>query len=127
MSFPSGTGGLLRPPLTCSTNASLRIRQAAGRVLVGPTPFGPGHAVIRPHSSAAARGTRDSAADSVRGGRATRYCLPWPMHGRYDDGRTGPMSHVRRFDHVGLTVADLDVVTAFFVALGLEVEGRTFV
>jgi hypothetical protein len=30
--------------------------------------------------------------------------------------RTGPMSHVRRFDHVGLTVADLDVVTAFFVA-----------
>ena len=37
------------------------------------------------------------------------------------------MSYVRRFDHVGLTVADLDVVTAFFVALGLEVEGRTFV
>ena len=37
------------------------------------------------------------------------------------------MSHVRRFDHVGLTVADLDVVTAFFVALGLKVEGRTFV
>ncbi len=27
------------------------------------------------------------------------------------------MSNVRRFDHVGLTVADLDVVTAFFVAL----------
>ena len=37
------------------------------------------------------------------------------------------MSHVRRFDHVGLTVADLDAVTAFFVALGLEVEGRAFV
>src|ERR1700733_3809680 len=37
------------------------------------------------------------------------------------------MSHVRRFDHVGVTVADLDLVTAFFVALGLEVEGRTFV
>ena len=37
------------------------------------------------------------------------------------------MAHVRRFDHVGITVADLDVVTAFFVALGLEVEGRTFV
>ena len=37
------------------------------------------------------------------------------------------MSHVRRFDHVGLTVADPGVVTAFFVALGLEVEGRTFV
>jgi len=26
------------------------------------------------------------------------------------------MSHVRRFDHFGLTVADLDVVTALFVA-----------
>src|SRR5438094_7654811 len=37
------------------------------------------------------------------------------------------MSLVRRFDHVGITVADLDVVTAFFVALGLEVEGRAFV
>lgn len=37
------------------------------------------------------------------------------------------MPHVRRFDHVGLTVADLDLVTDFFVALGLEVEGRTFV
>jgi catechol 2,3-dioxygenase-like lactoylglutathione lyase family enzyme len=37
------------------------------------------------------------------------------------------MSHLRRFDHVGITVADLDAVTAFFVALGLEVEGRTFV
>ncbi len=37
------------------------------------------------------------------------------------------MSHIRRFDHVGITVADLDAVTEFFVALGLEVEGRTFV
>jgi len=37
------------------------------------------------------------------------------------------MSYVRRFDHVGITVADLDDVTAFFVALGLEVEGRAFV
>ena len=37
------------------------------------------------------------------------------------------MARVRRFDHVGITVADLDGVTAFFVALGLEVEGRTFV
>jgi len=37
------------------------------------------------------------------------------------------MSHIRRFDHVGITVADLDAVTAFFVGLGLEVEGRTFV
>ena len=33
------------------------------------------------------------------------------------------MSHVRRFDDVGITVADLDTVTAFFVGLGLEVEG----
>ena len=32
-----------------------------------------------------------------------------------------------RFDHVGVTVHDLDTVTAFFVALGLEVEGRAFV
>jgi catechol 2,3-dioxygenase-like lactoylglutathione lyase family enzyme len=36
------------------------------------------------------------------------------------------MAHVRRFDHVGITVADLDRATAFFVALGLEVEGRMF-
>jgi catechol 2,3-dioxygenase-like lactoylglutathione lyase family enzyme len=27
------------------------------------------------------------------------------------------MSHVRRFDHVGITVADLNTVTAFFVRL----------
>jgi catechol 2,3-dioxygenase-like lactoylglutathione lyase family enzyme len=37
------------------------------------------------------------------------------------------MTRVRRFDHVGITVADLDTVTAFFVGLGLEVEGRMFV
>jgi catechol 2,3-dioxygenase-like lactoylglutathione lyase family enzyme len=37
------------------------------------------------------------------------------------------MAHIRRFDHVGITVADLDVVADFFVGLGLEVEGRTFV
>src|ERR1700716_4082661 len=36
------------------------------------------------------------------------------------------VSHIRRFDHVGITVADLDTVTAFFVGLGLEVEGRMF-
>ena len=36
------------------------------------------------------------------------------------------MPHIRSFDHVGITVADLDRVTAFFVGLGLEVEGRTF-
>src|SRR3954464_14360370 len=37
------------------------------------------------------------------------------------------MPHIRCFDHVGITVADLDTVTAFFVGLGLEVDGRTFV
>jgi catechol 2,3-dioxygenase-like lactoylglutathione lyase family enzyme len=36
------------------------------------------------------------------------------------------MSRIRQFDHVGITVSDLDSVTAFFVDLGLEVEGRTF-
>jgi catechol 2,3-dioxygenase-like lactoylglutathione lyase family enzyme len=36
------------------------------------------------------------------------------------------LSQIRRFDHVGITVADLDRVTAFFVGLGLEVEGRIF-
>jgi catechol 2,3-dioxygenase-like lactoylglutathione lyase family enzyme len=33
------------------------------------------------------------------------------------------MSHIKRFDHVGITVADLDPAVAFFVGLGLEVEG----
>jgi len=33
------------------------------------------------------------------------------------------MTHVQRFDHIGITVADLDTATAFFVKLGLEVEG----
>ena len=36
------------------------------------------------------------------------------------------MTGLRRFDHVGITVADLDTVSAFFVGLGFEVEGRTF-
>ena len=36
------------------------------------------------------------------------------------------MSQIRRFDHVGITVANIDTVTAFFVGLGLEVEGRMF-
>ncbi|MEA2518765.1 MAG: hypothetical protein QOF49_845, partial [Chloroflexota bacterium] len=34
------------------------------------------------------------------------------------------MARIRRFDHVGITVANLDTSTAFFVALGFEVEGR---
>lgn len=33
------------------------------------------------------------------------------------------MTHVKRFDHIGITVADLETATAFFVGLGLEVEG----
>ncbi len=36
------------------------------------------------------------------------------------------MSRIRSFDHVGITVADIDRVTAFFVGLGFEVEGRMF-
>ena len=34
---------------------------------------------------------------------------------------------VRRLDHVGITVADLDKAIAFFVGLGLETDGRMFV
>jgi catechol 2,3-dioxygenase-like lactoylglutathione lyase family enzyme len=37
------------------------------------------------------------------------------------------MAHIRRFDHVGITVVDLDTVTTFFVGLGLEIEGRMVV
>src|SRR4051794_21553049 len=37
------------------------------------------------------------------------------------------MTHLKSFDHVGITVDDLDSATAFFVGLGLEVEGRSFV
>ncbi len=37
------------------------------------------------------------------------------------------MPGIRRFDHIGITVADLDAAVAFFVGLGLEVEGRTAV
>ncbi|MFI7586714.1 VOC family protein [Spongisporangium articulatum] len=37
------------------------------------------------------------------------------------------MPQIKRFDHIGVTVRDLDAVTAFFVSLGMEVEGRQFV
>ncbi len=37
------------------------------------------------------------------------------------------MAGIKRFDHVGITVADLDAAVAFFLHLGLEVEGRMFV
>lgn len=36
------------------------------------------------------------------------------------------MSPVQSFSHVGITVSDLDAVTAFFVGLGFETEGRAF-
>lgn len=35
------------------------------------------------------------------------------------------MSRIKTFDHVGITVADLDKATAFFVGLGFEIEGRS--
>ncbi|QKW37508.1 VOC family protein [Actinomadura sp. NAK00032] len=34
------------------------------------------------------------------------------------------MGFIQRFDHVGITVADLDAVTAFFVGLGLEADQK---
>lgn len=37
------------------------------------------------------------------------------------------MTHQLRFDHIGVTVADIERATEFFVGLGLEIEGRTFV
>jgi catechol 2,3-dioxygenase-like lactoylglutathione lyase family enzyme len=36
------------------------------------------------------------------------------------------MTTIKRFDHVGITVADLDKATDFFVSLGLTVEGHAF-
>jgi catechol 2,3-dioxygenase-like lactoylglutathione lyase family enzyme len=37
------------------------------------------------------------------------------------------MPRILHFDHVGVTVENLDLVTGFFVGLGLEIEGRQFV
>ena len=36
------------------------------------------------------------------------------------------MARIQDFDHVGIRVADLDAAIAFFVGLGLELEGRMF-
>jgi catechol 2,3-dioxygenase-like lactoylglutathione lyase family enzyme len=36
------------------------------------------------------------------------------------------MPGIKHFDHVGITVTDLDAAVAFFVSLGLDVEGRMF-
>ena len=33
------------------------------------------------------------------------------------------MAHLQHFDHVGITIADLGSVTAYFVGLGLVIEG----
>src|SRR5260370_927643 len=46
---------------------------------------------------------------------------------RGHEHRPNHMSLVRRFAHLGITVAHPDAATQFFVALGLEIEGRTFV
>ena len=37
------------------------------------------------------------------------------------------MAYIKQFDHVGITVADLDAAIAFFEVLGLELEGRQHV
>ncbi|GAA4669941.1 VOC family protein [Nocardioides nanhaiensis] len=37
------------------------------------------------------------------------------------------MAAIKRFDHVGITVEDLDAAIDFFTDLGLEVAGRQFV
>lgn len=37
------------------------------------------------------------------------------------------MAQIKNFDHIGVTVADLDAAVDFFVRLGLELEGRTYV
>lgn len=34
------------------------------------------------------------------------------------------MARIVRFDHIGITVADIDEVAKFFVSLGLRIEGR---
>ena len=34
---------------------------------------------------------------------------------------------IHRMEHVGITVDDLDAATAFFLDLGLELEGKTSV
>ncbi len=36
------------------------------------------------------------------------------------------MMPIRSFDHIGITVADIESVTGFFVGLGFEIEGRGF-
>jgi catechol 2,3-dioxygenase-like lactoylglutathione lyase family enzyme len=42
-------------------------------------------------------------------------------------GHDWVMGHVRRFDHVGITVSDLDAAVGLFEALGLEAGARRLV
>jgi catechol 2,3-dioxygenase-like lactoylglutathione lyase family enzyme len=54
----------------------------------------------------------------------TRVPAPSQHRNRQNDNRrVAAIAHIQRFDHIGITVADLDSVTAFFVGLGLELEG----
>jgi catechol 2,3-dioxygenase-like lactoylglutathione lyase family enzyme len=49
------------------------------------------------------------------------------FHGAATAAKDGRMPAVRHFDHIGVTVADLDSAIAFFTGLGLVLEGRTFI
>lgn len=70
---------------------------------------------------------RDSMSRTAGRLRSPGEGLDWRGPRQQEIWRMYLVSHIRRFDHVGITVADLDTVTAFFVGLGLEVDGRTFV
>src|SRR5450755_4985414 len=107
----------------------------------------PTSAVPRPDNSTPARGNRSTdthaqrcpqpAAGRPRFGASTGSVVDVPARLAFTAGpegestpqvKDGPMSFARRFDHVGITVADLNTVTTFFVGLGLEVEGtRAFI
>ena len=66
---------------------------------------------------------------SLRDRSVPQRTVPWRRSDPDPDERTredAPMADIQRFDHVGITVADLDEATAFFVGLGLEVEGRAY-
>jgi catechol 2,3-dioxygenase-like lactoylglutathione lyase family enzyme len=99
--------------------AQLHPRESAmgwARAVYSPTVLRLGdHVGPTPHPRRPCRVTR------VESGRRQQRqpALPDPRQ------EVSPVSPIR-FDHVGITVADLDAVTAFFVGLGLEVEGRMF-
>ena len=80
----------------------------------------------RPRSSTSWADSRPTRA-AIRGCRNVENgpAAPSPDQGpSRTHGRMAVMSHIKQFDHVGITVTDLDSVTAFFAGLGLEVEGR---